>query len=330
MQVTVLGAGSWGTGLACLFAKHQEKVVLYGRSPEGLSLNSTHHNPLAFPEKELPANISYTNHLETALQGSQIIVFSVPSGAYREMARKVLPFLTAKVYLVSTAKGFDPATQERLSEVLREEIPETKRYPIVSLLGPSYASEVMDGLLTAVASVSQDLKAATFIQKAVSSESFRVYTQTDEIGAEVSAALKNVLAIASGILDGLAQGSNARAALITRGIAEIRRLALALGSQSRTFLGLTGIGDLVLTCTSPQSRNFYLGRAIGQANDAKNVLKNNTQTTEGVVTAKVALELANKLGIDMPITAAVETILFEGKRPSEVIRGLMERSLKEE
>lgn len=329
MKACILGSGSWGSALSFVLASNGLDVSLYSRN-ESVFLSEKKKVYEAFPNKTLPDHVHYTNDLNSALSDAEIVVFSIPSKAYREMAKKANGLLKGKVHIVSTAKGFDPLTKCRLSSVLREEIEEEKRYDIVSLIGPSFASEVMDGLFTCLSSVSLDLEEAKYIQKVFSNEKVRVYSATDEIGAECSAALKNVLAIASGILTGMKQGENARAALVTRGIAEIKRFSMALGSKESTFLGLTGIGDLMLTCSSNTSRNFALGYEIGISNDPENVLKNNTKTTEGVLSTRYALEIASKHKVEMPIASALYDVLFSCKKPSEIVPSLMLRTLKNE
>lgn len=330
MKVTILGSGSWGTAIATLFAKKGHDVLLLGRERSLNSINTTHRNLSCFPQVVLDERIKYTDCIDEESLDCDILVFSVPSKAYASMSLKVAPYLNRKTHIVSTAKGFDPESQKRLSEVLRENIQEAYRYPIVSLIGPSYANEVVIGQLTCLCAVSQDIREAAYIQEILSSNTFRVYTNDDEVGCECAAALKNVVAIASGILLGLGQGENAKAALVTRGIKEIQRFALYFGAKEETFLGLTGIGDLLLTCNSMQSRNFSLGYAIGKKNDSLSVLQDNTKTTEGVYTSLYAYKISQKYGIDMPIVEGVKTILFEGKKPSEILDELMTRQLKQE
>lgn len=330
MRVSVLGAGAWGTAIGRLFALGGNDVVFFGLEESGESINTRHVNETFFPDVVLPENVSYTTSLEKALGNAEAIVFAVPSKAYRQVARQVESLLKSKVHVLSLAKGFDPDTRERLSSVLREEISPTHRHEIVSLLGPSYAEEVIHDLWTCLCACSKDVLEANLFQELLSCPSFRVYTNTDEVGSEVSAALKNVIAIASGILEGLGGGDNARAALVTRGNAEIMRLGMALGARVETFLGLSGIGDLMLTCNSMKSRNFSLGYQIGKENDAKKVLMENTKTVEGVYTSKYVTEMAEKMGVDMPIVRAVYEVLFLGHKPSDKVGELMRRELKSE
>jgi glycerol-3-phosphate dehydrogenase (NAD(P)+) len=330
MKIAVLGSGAWGTALAKLLADKGNEVLLFGQDARCESINTKHINEVFYPDVLLPENLTFTTDLGKAIAGKELLLFSVPSAAYREVAKKVSALVSQKVHIVSTAKGFDPSSFERLSAVLREEIPEALRYPIVTLIGPSYATEVIHGKLTCVTAISQSEEEARFIQKTFSGPLFRVYTNTDEVGAECSSALKNVIAIAAGIVAGLGQGENAKAALVTRGIAEMIRFGEASGGKKETYFGLTGIGDLMLTCNSMQSRNFSLGFAIGQADDAKSVLASNTKTVEGINTSKFAYELSRQYGIEMPITEAVYRILFENVSPSKTVKTLMQRSLKKE
>lgn len=332
MRISILGAGSWGTAFGFVLAQNGSSVLLYGRKEEDRKINTDHISPL-YPDVLLPLNMSYTTDFSSAVLSADALVFAVPSKSYFEVAEKVGTLLKAtdkKVHVLSLAKGFDPETQERLSSVLRKRIPEEKRYPIVSLLGPSFSEEVIMHKVTAITAVSLDEEEARRIQHFSSNQFFRVYTNTDEIGAECSSALKNVMAIASGILDGLKEGNNAKAALITRGLHEMTVFGTAMGGRKETYLGLSGVGDLVLTCSSPLSRNYTLGKEIGEEDSAEKVLASNHKTTEGVFTSKYASLLAEKLGIDMPITDTVYKILFEGLCPSKAIPLLMNRTLKSE
>lgn len=330
-KVTVLGAGAWGTAVGRLFALSGADVVFYGLEKENESINERHVNYFFFPDVVLPINCTYTTDFEKALDGTECLVFAVPSKAYRSVSHLVSKSLgDRKVHILSLAKGFDPTTLKRLSLVLREEIPEKNRYEIVSLLGPSYAEEVIHDQWTCISAISPDPEEGLLFQKVLSTPSFRVYTSCDEVGSEVAAALKNVIAIAAGILAGLGGGENAKAALVTRGNAEIMRLGLSLGAKVETFLGLSGIGDLMLTCNSMKSRNFSLGYEIGKQNDAKKVLEKNSKTVEGVYTSKYVTQLCGKMHVDMPVTKAVYEVLFEGHKPSEKVDELMQRELKSE
>ncbi len=331
MRVAVLGAGAWGTAVGRLFALGGNEVLFYGLEKEAESINTEHVNKAFFPDVRLPDNVSYTRNLDVALKDCEALVFAIPSKAYRSVASLVAERLAGrKVHVLSLAKGFDPETHERLSLVLREVLPEDRRYEIVSLLGPSYAEEVIHDQWTCLSAISKDIKEARLFQKMLSSPSFRVYTNTDEVGSEIAAALKNVIAIAAGIIEGLGGGINARAALVTRGNAEILRFGIRNGARPETFLGLSGIGDLMLTCNSMKSRNFSIGYEIGKANDARKVLESNSKTVEGVYTSKYVTEMACAMQVEMPICKAVYEVLFRGESPARKVDELMLRELKSE
>lgn len=331
MKIAVLGNGAWGTALAQLLYDNQEEVLLWGLEQElSDDINQNHRLSRYFPAVELPSGLHSTTDLAEALRGAEVLVFCVPTFALRSVANKIKPLLDQKTHIVTGAKGFELDTHKRMSEVLREEIPENDRFPIVSLIGPSHAEEVIRRQLTAVTATSLELEEAKFVQKLFSNSYFRVYTNTDEIGAEYSVAIKNTIAIASGILKGLGYGDNSRAALITRGLAEMARLGVKKGGEASTYLGLAGLGDLVVTCNSVHSRNFQAGLRIGEADSAEEFLKNNKTTVEGIRTAKAVTEIAETIGIEMPITRAVYEVLYQGRRPSELINALMGRPLKKE
>lgn len=330
MKITVLGAGAWGTALGYHLASLKNDVLFYDTKAENESINTEHRNAFFFTDVVLPPTATFTPDLKTALADCEAVVFAVPSKAYKSVATAVDALLDRKVHVLSLAKGFDPTTHRRLSQVLSEAIVPAHRHTVVSLLGPSYAEEVIHDKLTCLSAISEDLSEARLFQSLLSSDRFRVYTNTDQVGAEVAAALKNVIAIAAGILSGLGQGENARAALVTRGNAEILRFGMAQGAKIETFLGLSGIGDLLLTCSSMKSRNFSLGYAIGQRDDARAVLENNRTTVEGVFTSKYVTELAKAYHIDMPICQAVKAVLFDYEKPSRKVADLMQRELKSE
>jgi len=332
-KIAILGPGAWGTALGKLLAEKGNEVLFYGNQPDYRAINEIHENPIAFPGVKLPISCHYTESMEEALKEAEVIIFAIPSKAYRAVAQQagsILLALRKKVHIISLGKGFDGEKLERLSDLLREAIPEECRYPIVSLLGPSFASEVMEGRVTCLNAVSLDLSEASFAQRLLSGPSFRAYALTDEVGAEVGAALKNVIAIAGGIAAGLGEGENAKAALITRGEAEIVRFGMKLGAKRETFFGLSGIGDLILTCSSRKSRNYNLGYLIGQYDDAERAMKENRATVEGVVTSEYILKMAERLGVEMPLCAEVHAILSLKEKPSVGLAKLMGRSLKVE
>ena len=242
----------------------------------------------------------------------------------------LLPYLDHKVIIVNTSKGFHPVTNERMSNVIRSVIPEQYLSSVVSLIGPSHAEEVVIRMLTTICAVSLNEADAITVQNTFSNAYLRVYRGKDEIGSEIGVALKNAIAVASGVLSGIGYGDNTKAALITRGLAEMIRFGTAMGGKLETFMGLTGIGDLIVTCTSVHSRNFQAGYEIGRSNDAKAFWENNTKTVEGVRTAQVIHDLAKEKGIEMPIIEEVYQVLYHGKEPRQSAYDLMHRELKEE
>ncbi len=332
MKASVLGTGTWGSALAQLLCDNGNKVIMYGIDEQEISdINHNHQNSKYFgPDVLLPADLKATDNLEEALNGAEVIILAVPTFAIRSLLKQVKPFLKNKPYLVSVAKGFDSETHQRMSEVIREEIDSSLRQEVVSLIGPGHAEEVILRMLTCVTATSIDIKVAQKMQRLFSNDYFRVYTQTDEVGAEYGVALKNAIAIASGMLSGIGYGDNARAALVTRGLREMVRFGMHFGGEERTYLGLTGLGDLMVTCNSRHSRNFIAGEIIGKDNSASMFLKNNKKTVEGIKTVKVVHEIAKENNIEMPIVEAVYKVLFENERPREILQEMMKRSLKSE
>jgi glycerol-3-phosphate dehydrogenase (NAD(P)+) len=332
MKAGVVGAGAWGTALSQVLADNGHQVELFARDPRAVEeINKEHTNKKYYgSEVKISEDVFATADLAACLKGADMAVIAVPVKAYRPVLEEMAGFLSHKTLVVSTAKGFDPTNGKRLSETVRELIPEAQRLPVVSLLGPSYAEEVIKRLLTCLTATSVDLSTAKRAQEIFSNGYFRVYTNTDEIGAEYSAAVKNVVALAAGMLLGLGYGDNARAALVTRGLAEISRLGIKMGGRVETFLGLCGVGDLNLTCSSTLSRNFQAGVAIGKADGAVEFMKNNTMTVEGLKTTQVVKSLACQAGVEMPIAQAVWEVLYGAKKPSDVVSGLMTRQLKRE
>lgn len=332
MKCCVLGTGTWGTALAQLLIDNGHDVIQYGiDDAEVRDINDNHQNTKYFgTDLYLPITLKATTDLKLSLIDAKVIIVAVPTFAVRDVLKQIKPYLTDKPYIVSVAKGFDPTTGERMTEVFRDEIDSSLRQEVVSLIGPGHAEEVILRLLTCVTSTSQDLKAAKFIQSIFSNDYFRVYTQNDEIGAELGVALKNAIAIAGGMIEGIGLGDNAKAALVTRGLAEMVKFGTYFGGKKETYFGLTGLGDLMVTCNSPHSRNFQAGFAIGKANSATEFLKNNTKTVEGIRTAKVVYEVCKKHNIEMPIVEAVYNILYKNKKPSDELKLLMRRALKDE
>ena len=331
MKVSFLGSGAWATALANVVTDNGHEAIVYGISKEEIDdINKHHRNSKYFSKASLNKNIKGTMFIEDAVEDSDIIVIAVPSSQIRNVLAKIKNYIINNPIILNVSKGFDSSTHKRLSEVIKENLDDSLIKGVVTLIGPSYAEEVVVRFYTAISAVSSSMECASIIQNVFSNKYFRVYTNDDEIGAEVGAGIKNVIAIASGILEGLGYKDNSRAALITRGLAEITRYGVAIGANQKTFLGLTGIGDLFLTCSSKTSRNYSCGVEIGKNNGADEFLKNNTKTVEGIHACKIIHNAAIKMGIEMPITKAVYEVIYENKKPSEVIVELMSRSLKSE
>ena len=330
MKVSFLGSGAWASALANVVSDNGHDVLLYGVSKEEIDdINLNHKNSKYFKDVVLNESIKGTLNIDDVVD-SEVIVIAVPSSQIRVVLNKVKDKLINKPVILNVSKGFDEVTHKRLSSVIKEEIDEDKINGVVTLIGPSYAEEVVVKYYTAISAVGTCKEANEKIQVLFSNSYFRVYTNDDEIGAEVGAGIKNVIAIASGILLGLGYKDNSRAALITRGLAEITRYGVAIGANQKTFLGLTGIGDLFLTCSSLTSRNFSSGVEIGKLDSASEFLKKNTKTVEGIYACKIIHDAAIDLGVDMPITNAVYNILYLDKKPSEELSQLMTRRLRQE
>ncbi len=330
MKIAVIGSGSWGTALAQVLSDNHHECLIYGRQKEQVDdINRHHQNSEYFGGVNLNAKLKAVNEL-SQVKDADILVLAIPSTAIKTMCLKLNRIITKPVLVVNVAKGFDPKTHERLSEVITKAFSKNKLNGVVSLLGPSHAEEVVVRKLTTIDAVSTNKKAAKIVQKLFSNDYFRVYYLTDMIGAEIATGVKNIMALASGIAYGLGLGDNARAGLMTRGLAEMTRYGEALGGKPLTFLGLCGVGDLIVTCTSEHSRNFTAGKMIGQCDSAKTFWETNKHTVEGVKASEIVYEEAKKRGIEMPITEVIYKILYQDAKPSECITGLMQRSLKAE
>lgn len=332
MKVTLIGSGSWSTALANVLADNGHQTMIYGIVKEEVDdIQNNHKNSKFFDGVELNKNIEATMDIKYALNNADMIVLATPSHVIKKTLKEnIEPNLNTKPIIINVAKGFDVETHDRLSNVIRKSIDKDKIRGIVSLIGPSHAEEVVRRILTSICSVSLDEKLAIEVQKIFSNNYLRVYRHKDEVGAENAVATKNVIAIATGIIMGLGMGDNSRAALMTRGLAEMVRYGKAMGADERTYLGLTGIGDLIVTCSSYHSRNFTAGLEIGKADSAVEFLKNNKRTVEGINACKILHEESQKLNIEMPITSAVYKVIFEGEKPSKIVSDLMARELKVE
>ncbi|HXU35011.1 MAG TPA: NAD(P)H-dependent glycerol-3-phosphate dehydrogenase [Blastocatellia bacterium] len=329
-RVAIIGAGSWGTALAMAAARNQHHVVLWAREPEVASaINQAHRNPLYLSDFVLE-NIRATTNIEEAVDAADFALLVVPSHAMREIISRLLPSLNNKVVLVSAAKGVENSTLMRMEEVVADVLRERFEPRYVALSGPSFAREVAEGDPTAIVAASRDREASELVQLSLSSNVFRVYTNTDVVGTELGGAVKNVVAIAAGVVRGLGFGTNAVAAIITRGLAEMTRLALAEGARVETMAGLAGLGDLVLTCTGELSRNRHVGVELGRGRRLEEILGGMREVAEGVKTTRSIFELGRRLGIEMPITASIHALLYEDKPALDAANELMGRPLKRE
>ncbi len=323
-KVCVLGAGSWGSALALILAKKGYEVIMWTLSKEQADkINKTKENIDYLPGILLPNNISVTTNIEEAVKDSKIIVLAVPSQAIRSVSSQIKSFIKDEQILVDVAKGLEKGSGLRLSEVCKQELPNN---PYVVLSGPSHAEEVAKDIPTTVVVASKDLEVAQIVQDIFMSPKFRVYTNPDIVGVELGGALKNIIAFGAGICDGLGLGDNSKAALMTRGIREISRLGEAMGANVSTFTGLSGIGDLIVTCTSMHSRNRRAGILIGQGKSLDETLKEIKMVVEGITATEVAYEVAKKLNVDMPITNAIYSVLYKGLNANEVVNELMTRN----
>lgn len=332
MRILILGSGTWGTALGQVLADNGHNVTLYGNDQKQIDdINKRHKNSFYFGDDVvLPKNIKATTNIAEAIKGKTIVLISVPSHVVRTVLTQLVPLLKNKKYFINSAKGLELETEKRLSEVINEVIPAHLRHPLVSIVGPSHAEEVILRKVTAVTATSKSLVTARRIQNLFANNYFRVYTNKDEVGAEVGVAIKNVIAIASGILAGLGYGDNARAALVTRGLHEMVRFGTRMGGKTRTYLGLTGLGDLMVTCNSLHSRNFQAGFKIGTADGAEQFLATNKATVEGIIAAKIIHKMGIDMGIELPIINAVYAVLYENAIPSKKVAELMLRPLRDE
>lgn len=331
MKVSIIGAGSWGTTVAALLAEEIDNVFLWARRKSlAETINGSYENPDYLPGIKLPRNLTATSDIELVLREAELVVFAVPSQFLRSVLEKTEPFIEKDSILLSLVKGIEEKTLMRMSEVIGEVIDEKTVDRIAVLSGPNHSEEVIRKIPTATVIASNEKRIAEKLQDIFMRSYFRVYTSSDVIGVELGAAVKNVLAIAVGISDGLGYGDNTRASLITRGLAEMVRLGKKLGANPLTFLGLSGIGDLITTATSRHSRNRNLGEKIGKGKTLDEVLSTMKMVAEGVRTSRSIYKLSGKLQIEMPVTKEVVKILFKNKEPRQSVLSLMERTPKSE
>ena len=328
-KISVLGAGSWGTALAIQAARNGNQTMLWGHLPEHIAnLAKDRQNKRYLAGLDFPDTLEVTDKLEEVAEFSDVLLISVPSHVFKQTLVNIKPFVGEQVKIAWASKGFNPETGELLHQIVANVF--SVNTPAAVLSGPSFAQEVAAGLPTAVTIAATQQAFADQLAQIMHSPRFRTYTTNDIISVQVGGAVKNVLAIAAGIADGLGFGANTRAALVTRGIAEIIRLNTALGGQQETLMGLAGLGDLILTCTDNQSRNRRFGIALGQGKDRQQAIQEIGQEVEGISAAKETYMLAKKHGIDMPITEQTYRVLYEGLAPLSAVQNLLQRDQKSE
>ncbi len=331
MKIGVIGAGSWGTALANMLAGKGYPVTLWAYEKDLVErMKMTRENELFLPGFSLSSNLDFTADLSAAVSGKEMVLLVSPSQVMRLVVQQALEDFNPESLIVSASKGIENGTLLTMSQVLRELLPPSCHQRLAVISGPSFAKEVAAGIPTAVVAAAPQQDIAEQVQNIFTNAAFRVYTNNDILGVELCGALKNVMALAAGVSDGLGFGLNTRAALITRGLAEISRLGLALGAQAATFSGLAGMGDLVLTCTGDLSRNRSVGIALGQGKTLDEILNGMNMVAEGVKTTLSAYQLAAKVGVEVPITEQMYKILYQQKDPRQAVTDLLSRNLKAE
>ena len=329
-KFAVVGAGAWGTALAAHAARLGHAVTLWALEPEvAEEINTRHTNTIYLPDLPLPESLRASSDVATAVAGAEVVILVPPSSHLRSVSTKVAPALGPETLVVVATKGIEEGSLKLMSEVMAETVPALGGR-LAFLSGPSFAKEVARGLPTDVVVASEGMATARAIQELIHAPSFRTYSSADPVGVQVGGAIKNVLAIATGACDGLSFGDNARAAVITRGLAEMTRLGVALGANPLTFLGMSGVGDLVLTCAGDLSRNRTLGKQLAAGVDPKEYLASKRSVAEGFSTSAAAYALAQKLGVEMPITENVYEVLHRGRPLKEAVKMLLERTYKNE
>jgi len=327
--MAIIGAGSWGTALAIIAARAGHEVTLWSRDPEVVkSINEQRVNSRYLSSISVPEHVTATNEIAKALDHASLVLLAAPSHALRDLLTQMSPALDEPAIIVSVSKGIEIETGKRISEIVKEVV--GRAHLFVCLSGPSFAKEVVTGTPTAIVAASKDPTAARTVQSDLSFENLRIYTNADVVGTELGGSVKNVMAIAAGMTTGLGLGSNSVAALITRGLAEITRLARREGAQMETLMGLAGLGDLVLTCTGSLSRNRYVGEQLGKGIPLDEICASMNEVAEGIKTTLAVKQLADRAGLEMPITNEVKAVLYDGKSVKDAVAELMSRPLREE
>lgn len=330
-QVGVIGAGAWGTALARLLASKGAQVRLWAYEAEVVeAVTNKHENTEFLPGVSLPLSLKATSALSEAVEGAAFVVFAVPSHVARAVLQRLAPFVTEPVPIINVTKGIEAETLKLMTQIMEETLPSCPHRSFTVLSGPSFAAEVSREQPTAVVLAGEDTELVRRLQAFLMTPAFRVYAGTDVMGVQLGGALKNVVALAAGVVDGLGLGHNARAALITRGLTEMVRLGTAMGADPRTFYGLSGMGDLVLTCTGPLSRNYQVGQRIGQGESLAKILRERRTVAEGVRTSRAAQGLAARCQVEVPIVEEVCAVLFDGKSSQQAVTDLMKRVAKDE
>lgn len=327
-KIAVIGAGSWGTALAISLAESGHAVSLWTRRQEHAeAMKADGENKKYLPGIAFPETLTVADTMEAAIVGAELVMFSTPAQGFRSVLNQAKPHLTKDMVLVNVAKGIEQKSLKRLSEIAEEAIPGVK---YVVLSGPSHAEEVGKLMPTTIVAAAEDLELAEFVQDIFMTEALRIYTNTDVVGVELGGALKNIIALGAGVSDGMGFGDNAKAALMTRGMTEMSRLGVALGAKEETFAGLTGMGDLIVTCTSMHSRNRRCGIMIGEGMTPQDAVAHVGMVVEGMFTAEAAYELARKVGVEMPITEAIYGVINGTVNAREAVIALMTRQRKHE
>jgi len=329
MKIAIVGAGCWGTTMGIMLASCGHDIFLWTNEGEDFeNMKISKINKRYVPERKLPSNIKVSMNISDICKKRDVLIFALPSHVIREMSRRIKPFFDRKIIFLNLAKGFEEKTHMRMSEIIFEELGNDINY--VALSGPNIATEIAQGLPAAAAIAGTVPETLGTVQKELSSKTFKIYLNEDLTGLEVGGSVKNIIAIASGFVEGKALGINARAQLVSRGMAEMIRLGVKLGAKEKTFMGLSGLGDLITTCFSSKSRNFSFGYRVGRGMSVKDALKANHMVIEGVKTCRVVYEMAEELEIDMPITTEIYNGIYKNKSPDDVLKSLLARPLKME